>query len=119
MTGKGATQFDVLISNAVPDVNLFTPTQTFPRYTYYEDKQTGEWHREDNITGFTLTHFRDTYQDNTITKDDIFDYVYGMLHAPDYRDAFATNLRLSLPRIPLPPISEPLPKQAQLWHICT
>ena len=44
--------------------------------------------------------FRACYADNTITKDAIFDYVYGVLHAPDYRDRFANDLAKELPRVP-------------------
>ena len=36
-----------------------------------------------------------------ITKDDIFFYVYGLLHSPDYRETYAADLKKSLPRIPL------------------
>ena len=44
--------------------------------------------------------FRVHYKDPQITKDDIFDYVYGVLHAPDYRRRFANDLSKELPRIP-------------------
>ncbi|ETK11357.1 hypothetical protein T235_15840 [Tannerella sp. oral taxon BU063 isolate Cell 8/11] len=36
-----------------------------------------------------------------LTKEDIFYYVYGLLHSPDYRTRFADDLRKSLPRIPI------------------
>ena len=39
----------------------------------------------------------------TITKDDIFDYVYGVLHAPSYREQFANDLSKMIPRIPYVP----------------
>ena len=41
--------------------------------------------------------------DETITKDDIFDYIYGILHAPSYRDEFANDLSKMIPRIPFAP----------------
>ncbi len=37
----------------------------------------------------------------TITKDDIFFYVYGLLHSPDYRATYGADLKKMLPRIPL------------------
>ena len=43
------------------------------------------------------------YEDNTITKDEIFDYIYGLLHAPIYRERFANDLSKELPRIPFAP----------------
>jgi predicted helicase len=33
-------------------------------------------------------------------KDDIFEFVYGLLHSPDYRSEFASDLTKMLPRIP-------------------
>ena len=45
--------------------------------------------------------FRTHYNDNTITKDEIFDYIYGILHAPSYRERFSSNLTKEMPRIPM------------------
>ncbi|CAN5278436.1 hypothetical protein BH10PSE7_BH10PSE7_23660 [soil metagenome] len=38
-----------------------------------------------------------------ITKDDIFHYVYGVLHDPVYREKYAINLKREFPRIPFYP----------------
>ena len=35
-----------------------------------------------------------------IGKDDVFDYVYGVLPAPDWRERFANDLAKDLPRVP-------------------
>ena len=35
-----------------------------------------------------------------VSKDHIFAYVYGILHSPDYRERYATDLARMLPRIP-------------------
>ena len=40
------------------------------------------------------------YPGATITKEDVFYYVYGLLHSPDYRERYADNLSKELPRIP-------------------
>ena len=40
-------------------------------------------------------------QNEAITKDAIFDHVYGVLHAPAYRERFANDLAKALPRIPM------------------
>ena len=55
---------------------------------------------EDNITNATLTAFRTHYDDTSITKDQIFDYIYGVLHAADFRERFANDLAKELPRVP-------------------
>ena len=57
--------------------------------------------RFDNITDAALRKFRAHYRDPAITKDAVFDYAYGLLHAPDYRRRFANDLSKALPRIPL------------------
>lgn len=102
LTGKGsAEEFSCLVSNFVSDVNLFTPTQTFPRWVYEIDEVTKQIIREDNITNNSLKQFQDHYGDSSISKDDIFYYVYGILHAPDYREKYSADLRLGLPRIPM------------------
>jgi predicted helicase len=102
VTGKGsALEFSCTISPFVADVNFFTPAQTFPRWIYHEDKVTGKMVKEDNITNHALERFKTYYKDSGITKDRIFDYIYGILHAWDYRNRFATDLRLGLPRVPM------------------
>ena len=58
------------------------------------------YHRIDNITDEALKRFQTTYPTEGITKDAIFFYVYGLLHSPDYRATYATDLMKTLPRIP-------------------
>jgi predicted helicase len=56
--------------------------------------------RRENITDWVLEQFRARYGDATTGKWDVFHYVYGVLHQPAYREEFAENLKLELPRIP-------------------
>lgn len=56
--------------------------------------------RRDGITDGGLAHFRAAYPSEKITKADVFYYVYGVLHSPDYRTRYAYNLGKELPRIP-------------------
>lgn len=53
------------------------------------------------ITDEGLKHFTDAYSNKSISKADIFYYVYGILHSPDYFALFADNLGKELPRIPV------------------
>ena len=73
--------------------------QCFPFYTYDEDGG----NRRENITDWALKQFRARYRDNTISKWDIFHYVYGLLHHPDYRERYQANLKRDLPRLPYAP----------------
>ena len=40
---------------------------------------------------------------DSIAKEDIFYYIYGLLHSEDYRERYKSNLDKDLPRIPLVP----------------
>lgn len=106
--------FSILITDALPDLSIVAADQCFPRWTYHVLDRSRQWAntgnstfegycRVDNITDWCLAYFQSHYTGLTITKDDIWHYIYGVLHAPDYRKAFAFDLTASLPRIPLAP----------------
>src|SRR5271157_1462221 len=50
-----------------------------------------------------VAQFRQHYSDTSITKEDVFHYLYALLHHPEYRERYAANLKHELPRIPLAP----------------
>jgi len=90
-------QFGGLAINAIPPLDIaFEKNQNFPFYTYAEDGT----QRRENITDWALEQFRTRYHDPSITKWDIFHYIYAVLHHPEYRERYAANLRRELPRIP-------------------
>lgn len=84
--------------------------QYFPLYHFEERAKnspslfdaTGdsEYIRRDGVSDFILERAKKVYGKN-VGKEDIFYYVYGILHSPDYRTAFANDLKKMLPRIPL------------------
>ncbi|MCK5717587.1 MAG: DNA helicase, partial [Thiomargarita sp.] len=68
--GYGRKPFSALMSDCMPDINIYgDPQQAFPLYTYTDNT------RQDNITDWTLSHFQTHYTDTKITKLDIFHYV--------------------------------------------
>ena len=107
--------FSALITDTMPDLNLNEAgAQCFPRYCYPKPAEAPDAtdalqgirdvpDRIDNISDMALRIFCEHYYDNTITKDALFDYVYGVLHAPSYREAFANDLSKMIPRIPFAP----------------
>jgi predicted helicase len=111
LTGTGAMKpFAVLAVDQIPDLNFWGSEggQFFPRYTYehtsgaadlFSDDTDDEYTRIDNITDAVLADYRSTYG-LAVSKDDIFYYVYALLHSPDYRTKFAADLKKMLPRIP-------------------
>ena len=79
--------------------------QVLPRYIFVESTDTPqgellpvEPHRQDNISDEALDAYRNRYN-QWVTKDQIFAYVYGILHSPDYREQYASDLAKMLPRI--------------------
>jgi predicted helicase len=125
VTGIGATkEFSTLVTNILPDLEMISKNQCFPLYLYEKEEQTntnagedkklreidliakepeGElidgYRRRDAITDAILSDFRKAYE-KRITKEDIFYYVYGVLHSPEYRTRFAADLKKMLPRLP-------------------
>ena len=85
-----------LMVNQLPDLLPQGGSQCFPFYTYDEDGT----NRRENITDWALVRFRTHYQDDTITKWDIFHYTYSLLHHPNYREKYEANLKRDLPHIP-------------------
>ena len=88
--------FHCLAVREIPDLHLTGDSQCFPFYTY--DGEDGA--RRENIPLSILVQFQQRYDDEKITKWDIFHYVYAVLHHPEYRTRYAANLRRELPRIP-------------------
>lgn len=87
--------FFALATDHIPDYLPQGGSQCFPFYSYTEDGT----HRRENITDWALAQFRSRYSDPSITKWDIFHYIYAVLHHPEYRERYAANLRRDLPRI--------------------
>ena len=88
--------FHCLMTQHLADVHLTGDSQCFPFYTYDEDGT----NRRENITDWALSEFRTHYNDNTLTKWDIFHYTYALLHHPVYREKYEMNLKRDLPHIP-------------------
>ena len=119
VTGRGATApFSTLITDYIPDLELVSKAQWFSRWRYEpldpDSRDTwlrgGEgtapyivpgYRRVDNITDWCLAQFRQQYDSAHIRKDDIWHYLYGLLHVPQYRERYRADLAKDLPRMPL------------------
>ncbi len=110
--GVGSTKpFSALMVDAMPDLHFVEAGQCFPRYRFERRKagegdlldEKSELMCIDNVTDSALQAFRSHYGNNEITKDAIFDYIYGVLLAPAYGVRFASNLAKELPRVPFAP----------------
>jgi predicted helicase len=120
LVGTGTSkEFSAIMSDITPDFQLLGNGQGFPLYLYEEsikEKSVGagdlfdnsldltisetKYQRKDGISDEGLAHFHTAYPNESISKEDIFYYVYGLLHSEDYRTRYADNLGKELPRIP-------------------
>ncbi len=121
VTGTGARSgFSVLMTKILPDYCTIDNGQCFPRYVYEnaeslggteedqvhlfanfaEESKKAGLERRDALTDEGLNYFKAAYPGEMITKDDLFYYVYGILHSEEYRARYAHNLSRQLPRIP-------------------
>nr|MBA3486810.1 damage-inducible protein [Lysobacter sp.] len=110
--------FTSLITDILPDLGLVGVGQCFPQFVYDNvDEEVmdtaaqpglfnsgappvGTKGRRDCLTDEGLAYFQTAYPGEMISKEDVFYYVYGLLHSPDYRERYADNLAKELPRIP-------------------
>lgn len=137
VTGIGINKdFSCMLVNILPDVQLFANDQCFPLY-YYEKNESSSREREsqglfdesapqdeytriDAITDTALSIFRNHYEDTKISKEDIFFYCYGILHSPEYRVRYASDLKKTLPHIPFAPDFQAFSKAGRelaYWHL--
>lgn len=103
VAGTPRTPFSLIATDIIPDVGYFMDAgQYFARYSYTaptEDALLVPSTRQDNITDWALNEYSSAYGED-VSKDDIFFYVYGLLHSTDYRTMYEAELKKSLPRIP-------------------
>ena len=112
ISGKGTTGgLSSLMVAYPPCYDLVNKSQCFPLKTYEKKETVDEdlflyqsledgYQLNDGITDEALEHFTSAYPAETISKEDIFYYIYGLLHSEDYRERYADNLSKQLPRIP-------------------
>ena len=104
-------EYSVLIADSIVDLNIFDGgVQCFPLYYYVRDSRNqlslfdevgrGEYERQDGVSNFILQRAKTQYG-KRVTKEDIFFYVYGLLHSQDFRSRFSVDLQKMLARIPL------------------
>ena len=110
-SNKGAS---CLITNRIADYQMNFNNQCFPLYWYDEstadiadlfnqaadEEVMDRYIKRDGVSDWILRECRQRYG-NKVTKEDIFYYVYGILHSPEYRTTFEADLKKMLPRLPL------------------
>lgn len=109
--GPGATKdFSCLMTDCTPEFLTIFNGQCFPLKLFAKEEageglfanqgSSDEYVISDGITDEGLLHFQSAYASEKLRKEDLFYYLYGLLHSRDYRDRFQNNLSKKLPRIP-------------------
>ncbi len=88
--------FSCLIANEITDAQTMANTQAYPLY-YYDDLG----NRYNAISGYALNLFRRHYKDNSIVEEEIFYYIYAILHHKGYLEKYKNSLAKEAPRIAL------------------
>ncbi len=96
----GNKEFSTIVTNEITDYQTLFNNKSVPLYFIEYDSLYNEYEVVDNVNDSMLSKFRKTYS-NSVTKEDIFYYVYGILHSNEYRKTYANDLRKEIPRIPL------------------
>ncbi len=96
-TGVGnGKDFSALVSDFISDCSLILPNQAYPLY-YYDDLG----NRSYAISGYALNLFKRHYQDNSITEEEIFYYIYAIFHHKGYVEKYKNSVTKEAPRIAL------------------
>ncbi len=96
----------VFITNTINDFHVLDnagdSTSVLPLYTYSDFKQSRlSGDKSSNLNEKLVAHLLAKVEDkDRITPENIFDYVYVMLHSPNYREKYKDFLKSDFPRIP-------------------
>lgn len=114
ITGKGEkVEFSALVTNVIPNLHMLSSSQSFPLFLLNKSCDDGtdlfkssnktvqsNYIKDDGITDEGLKHFTDAYNGASISKEDLFYYIYGLMHSEEYKARYSDNLSKELPRIP-------------------
>lgn len=103
-----------LISDVIPCDQPDGGAQCFPLYLYDDaasrvaqnslfnekDATDGSGRSRYALADGGFMHFMSAYPAEKLTKEDVFYYIYGLLHSREYLKKYADNLSKELPRIP-------------------
>ena len=90
-----------LMLDVLPNLHTIGDTQFLPRWAYKKAPSGEGYDKVSNINLEALAKLQSYLGDDGITEDDLFYYVYGILHHPDYRIRYASNLSKEAARLPM------------------
>ena len=107
LTGTGVSApFYTLMTESIVDDGFTGHSVYLPRWCYLRREEalgnSDVLERVSNINPAALTEYRAHYADQSISEEELFYQVYGLLHSGEFRETFAADLEKSAPRIPTP-----------------
>ena len=91
-----------LMLKTIPNLHTIGDTQFLARWIYEKSLLEDRYEKVSNINEEALKKFRSQVSSEQVTEDDVFYYVYAVLHHKTYRTRYATNLSKETARVPLP-----------------
>lgn len=90
----------VFVTEAISDLNMFYRGGgcTFPLYLYSDEL--GKVKKTPNLDKKIVAAIEKIV--GQVTPEDVFHYVYAVLHTPEYRKKYKEFLKIDFPRIPYP-----------------
>lgn len=95
--GKGSRRsFSAVVTNMIPDLNVLDAgAQGFFKYdNSVAINSLFESHENSNINDVFSRKLK-------LSNDEVFSYIYGILHSEEYREKYKNNLSRTLPRVPI------------------
>lgn len=94
VTGKGASrEFSALISDCIPNLDMMEKGQGF-YFKNNANKELALFTDNINVTDEITSMLQ-------LSAEDVFYYVYGILHSAEYKEKYVNELRKGLPHIPI------------------
>jgi predicted helicase len=103
VSGGRAEWFDAFITDRIVACGFMPTTHLFPLYIYTKKRKIcgTTFQKQYNIPDKTLRLFQKALNDVSITKEDIFFYVFGVFSTPSYVEKFRNTLNMDFPRVPI------------------
>lgn len=102
----------IFVSNTISDFRFWSCSgmqggdYSFPLYLYPSESELGfDTECKPNLDETIWRQINDRIGNDALPED-IFDYIYGVLHSPNYREKYKEFLKVDFPRIPYPKNAE-------------
>ncbi len=103
---------DIFMTNKIIDVHITgSQTSTLPLYLDSDDNPESKHVNMDKTIRKAIEDVATDSKHGTPDEVQIFDYIYGILHAPKYRERYSEFLKSDFPRIPYPKTPD------EFWHL--